>query len=90
MIISLSSILTENLTFDMSYGENEFNRTVASSTANLPPIYDNRGSNSFAYRSGAANFDYPEFPEVAAHVKLNIRVFNYTCRYSILHGRKIM
>ena len=56
MIISLSSILTENLTFDMSYGENEFNRTVASSTANLPPIYDNRGSNSFAYRSGAANF----------------------------------
>jgi hypothetical protein len=56
MIISLSSILTENLTFDMSYGENEFNRTVASSTANLPPIYDNRSPNSFAYRSAAANF----------------------------------
>ena len=41
-IISLSSILTENLTFDISYGENEYDRTSSSSTANLPPIYDNR------------------------------------------------
>jgi hypothetical protein len=56
MILSLSSILTENLTLDVSYGENEYNRTVSSSTADLPPIYDNRGSNSFAYRSAAANF----------------------------------
>ncbi len=28
--------------------------------------------------TGAANFDYSEFPEVAAHVKSNIRVFDYT------------
>ena len=56
MILSLNSILTENLTLDVSYGENEYNRTVSSSTADLPPIYDNRGSNSFAYRSAAANF----------------------------------
>ena len=56
MILSLSSILSENLTLDVSYGENEYNRTVSSSTADLPPIYDNRGANSFAYRSAAANF----------------------------------
>ena len=56
LIVSLSSILTENLTLDVSFGENEFNRTVSSSTANLPPIYDNRDSCSFCYRSAAANF----------------------------------
>ena len=55
-IVSLSSILTENLTLDLSYGENEYNRTASSSTSNLPPIYDNRDSCSFCYRSGAASF----------------------------------
>ena len=55
-IVSLSSILTENLSLDISYGENEYNRTASSSTANLPPIYDNRDACSFCYRSGAASF----------------------------------
>jgi hypothetical protein len=56
MIVSLSSILSDNLTLDILHGTNEYNRTVASSTANLTPIYDNRDACSFCYRSAAANF----------------------------------
>ncbi|MBL88101.1 MAG: hypothetical protein CMD80_01245 [Gammaproteobacteria bacterium] len=56
MIVSFSSVLTDSLTLDILHGTNEYERTNSSSTANLPPIYDNRGSCSFCYRSGAAAF----------------------------------
>jgi hypothetical protein len=78
----MAQIGQEDWGFNM-VGTTQTNRTKAPAAAELKKM-------KTTSNSGAANFDYSEFPEVAAHVKLNIRVFDYTCRYSILHGRKIM
>jgi len=58
-IVSLSSLLSDNLTLDILWGKNEYERTTQAATdCCIPVIYDNRTSlgNSFAYRTAAVNF----------------------------------
>jgi len=58
-IVSLSTLLSDNLTLDILWGKNEYERTVQAATdCCVAPIYDNRTSlgNNFAYRSTAVNF----------------------------------